>query len=1091
MPRLSLSLLGPLQVVLDGVSVTSFATDKTRALLVYLAVEADHPHRRDTLAGLLWPDQPQKKARQNLRQTLSYLRQALGEDSSCGIPFLLIKRETIQFNPDCSYQIDVSRFTALAEECNQHRHRCPEMCLPCLHRLAEMIELYQGEFLEQFFLNDSEVFEEWATLKREWLHREAVEALLHLSDHCERCGDYKKARQYAQRQVSLEPWREKAHRQLMRLLALDGQRSAALAQYETCCRALAEELGVEPTEETQALYETIRAEKQGSRGIEKTVPSHNLPISSTTFVGRAKELGEITEILANPDCRLLTLFGPGGIGKTRLALRTAADHLGVFEDGIAFAPLAPIDSAEHFIPAVASGLGISLQGEQEPKELLLNYLRQKELLLVLDNVEHILGCTDLISTMLQRSPGLVLLVTSRERLNLQEEWVYKVEGLSYPRNGAAEDVEGYSAIRLFQQSARRARQDFVLAEPVIPYVVRICQLVEGMPLAIELAAAETAVCSLRDIAQDIEHNLDVLSTVTRNIPERHRSVRATFEHSWNLLAEQEQQVFAKLSVFQGGFERQAAQQVAEASQVILTTLIHKSLLRCDATGRYQIHQLLRQFAAEKLAKLFPHTDTIFHRHAAYYAAFLQQREDALKGGRQREALEEIAAEIDNVRHAWQWAVSQVKNGPNETWALAVLEQAAESLCLFYTTRDRYQEGKEAFSQAVSALDSDLASGQRELLLGRLLAYQGKCCEFTERSDKAPPLFERSLEIFQRLGARREAALSLHGLGYMAHIRGEYEQAERCFQDSMAIYSKMEDAWGIANVLNNLCLVERRRGAFLQAKQHAQEALAIRREIGDKVGAASALSGLGLVQCDLGEYAEAKNVLLEALGLFRQFDRKVGIADTLTSLCQATFRLGETEAAQQFGQQSLQVYQEIGDHWGVAIAFNNLGRMAAETGDYVQAKRLYQEGVALYQQIGIKAGWANTLGNLGEACYELGDYAGARRYVLQALQIAQEIGANPTILKNLVCLATLWAQEGKTAQGLELLAFATHQSAIAQEIKKQALLLSAELAAGLPADVVAEAKARGRACELDALMAEILGDEDISALPSPANTRLSS
>jgi predicted ATPase len=717
-------------------------------------------------------------------------------------------------------------------------------------------------------------------------------------------------------------------------------------------------------------------------------------------------------------------------------------------------------------------------------------LRQKELLLVLDNVEHILECTDVVSTMLQRSQGLVLLVTSRERLNLQEEWVYKVEGLSYPKNGAAEDVEGYSAIELFQQSARRARQDFVLAEPVIPYVTRICQLVEGMPLAIELAAAETAVCSLRDIAQDIEHNLDVLSTVTRNIPERHRSVRATFEHSWNLLAVREQQVFAKLSVFQGGFERQAAQQVAEASQAILTTLIHKSLLRCDATGRYQIHQLLRQFAAEKLVDLSPQTDTIFYRHADYYAAFLQQREDALKGGPQREALEEIAVEIDNVWRAWQWAVSQVKAGRNEAQALAVLEQAAESLCLFYTTRDRYQEGKEAFDQAVSAVDSDAASGQREMLLGRLLAYQGKCCEFTERSDKAPPLFERSLEIFQRLGGRRETALSLHGLGYMAHIRGEYEHAERYFQDSMAIYSEMEDAWGIANVLNNLCLVERRRGAFLQAKQHAQEALSIRREIGDRVGAASALSGLGLVQCDLGEYAEAKNVLLEALELFSQFDRKVGIADTLTSLCQATFRLGETEAAQQFGQQSLQVYQEIGDHWGVAIAFNNLGRMAAETGDYIQAKRLYQEGVALYQQIGIKAGWANTLGNLGEACYELSDYAGARRYVHQALQIAQEIGANPTILKNLVCLAALWAQEGKTVHSLELLAFATHQSAIAQEIKKQALVLFAELAAGLPADVVAEAKAQGQTRELDALVAEILGDEDVSVLSSPASTRSS-
>jgi predicted ATPase len=656
---------------------------------------------------------------------------------------------------------------------------------------------------------------------------------------------------------------------------------------------------------------------------------------------------------------------------------------------------------------------------------------------------------------------VALLVTSRERLNLQEEWVYKVEGLSYPADGAAEDVEACSAIELFRQSARRARQDFTLAEPEIAYVVRICQLVEGMPLAIELAAAGTAVCSLRDITQDIEHNLDALATLMRNVPERHRSVRATFEHSWNLLAVQEQQVFARLSVFQGGFERQAAQQVAETSLAVLTTLIHKSLLRCDATGRCQLHQLLRQFAAEKLAELFPQTKTTLHRHADYYAAFLRRREEALKGGQQREALQEIAVEIDNVRGAWQWALAQVKTGQNEAGALAVLQQAAKSLYLFYTTRDWYQEGKEVIGQAVLALDDDAATGQKGLLLGRLLAYQGKCCEFTEHSDNAPQLFEQSLEIFRRLETWRETALPLHGLGYMACIRGEYAQAERYFQDSMAIYSEVEDAWGIANVHNNLCLVARRRGAFSQAKR------------------------LGLVDCDLGEYAEAKKVLLEALELCRQLDHKVGIADTLTGLCQAAFRLGKVEAAQQFGQQSLTVHREIGDYWGVAIAFNNLGRMAAELGDYAQAKDYYQEGVTLFQQIGIKSGLANTLGNLGEACRNLGDYAGARQYLHQALQIAQEIGAIPTVLKNLVGLAALWAQQGKTTHGLELLAFAIHQSAITQDTKEQATALSAELAADLAPDVAAEAKARGQALKLDALVAEILRDEGASVPSSPA------
>jgi predicted ATPase/DNA-binding SARP family transcriptional activator len=1071
MARLSLSLLGPLQIASDDETVTDLATDKARALLAFLAIETKRPHRRDALAGLLWPDQPQRKARHSLRQTLSQLRQALGDREEAA-SFLCITQKTIQFDVASDHWLDVAAFTALVSACRAHRHRRLDACRPCMRRLEEAVELYQGDFLQGFFIGDSAAFEEWALLQREWLRRLAVEALSHLADYHERRGDSERAHRYAWRQVGLDPWREEAHRRLMRLLAQRGQRGAALAQYETCRRALAKELGVEPTPETTALYERIRAGKPPS----PFMPLHNLPLSPTPFIGREEELEELAELLADPDRRLLSLVGPGGIGKTRLALQAAQEQVGAFPDGVYFVSLAAVSSVEFLLPTLANALNFSFQGRQDPQEQLLNYLREKELLLVLDNLEHLLESTEFLAQVLWRAPGVALLVTSRERLNLQEEWVYEVGGLRYPRDGAAEDVDACSAVALFQQSARRVRQDFALVGPELSHVVRICRLVEGMPLAIELAAAGTAVCALRDIAQDIEHNLDALSTSMRNVPARHRSVRATFEHSWNLLDERERQAFARLSVFQGGFERQAAQQVAQASLAVLTTLIHKSLLRCDVTGRYQLHQLLRQFAAEKLAELSPQTETTLHRHADYYATFLQRREEALKGGRQREALQEIEVEIDNVRALWQWGMAQLKNERNETQALAVLQQAAKSLYLFYVMQDLYQEGKEAFDRAVFALD-DAATGSKGLLLGRLLAYQGKCCEFIEHSDNAPQLYEQSLKIFRRLEAWRETALPLRGLGFMAHIKGEYALAERYFQDSLAIYSQMEDAWGIASVFNNLCLVARRRGAFSQAKQHAQQALLIRREIGDQVGTAAALTNLGLVHCDLGEYAEAKKVLLEGLELCRQLDRKIGIANTLTALCQAAFRLGEVEAAQQFGRQSLAVYREIGDCWGVAIAFNNLGRMAAETGDYAQAKRLYQEGVTQYQQIGIKSGLANTLGNLGEACYSLGDYAGARQHLRQALQIAQEIGAVPTVLKSLVGLATLWAQQGKTTRSLELLAFAVHQSAIAQDTKKQATALSAELVAGLSPEEVAEVEARGQAGELDALVAEILHDEE--------------
>jgi predicted ATPase/DNA-binding SARP family transcriptional activator/Tfp pilus assembly protein PilF len=1071
MAQLSLSLLGPFQALLDHKPITDFATDKVRALLVYLAVEAHQPHRRDALAGLLWPDQPQHKARQNLRQALSSLRQALGErddaenEQDVADPFLLVTRQAVQFNPASDYWLDVTAFKALVQDCKTHRHSRPKTCLPCTRRMEQMITLYQGNFLDQFLLSDSALFEEWALLERERLHRHVIDALSHLINYHTQRGDYAQARQYAWRQVELEPWREEAHRHLMWLFALDGQRRAALAQYETCRRVLAEELNVEPTDETVTLYERIQAEEE----FHPSTPLHNLPPSPTSFVGREAEIGELTDLLADPNCRLVTLVGPGGIGKTRLVLQAAADHVGAFSHGVYFVPLAPVSSTEFFLPALADVLNFSFQSQQNPKEQLLNYLREKELLVVLDSLEHILEIGEFLVEILRHAPRVVLLATSRERLNLQEEWAYEVEGLTYPKDEITNEPEIYSAIDLFQQRASQANQHFALSEAQVPHVILICQLVAGIPLGIELAAAGVAVRSCEEIAQEIERNLDTLTTHLHNIPRRHQSIRATFEHSWNLLSQEEQTVFTKLSVFRGGFRQKAVEQIADASLQTLLALVDKSLLRYDSSGRYQIHELLRQYAAEKLQT----QARIEASHSSYYATFLQKQKEALKGKNQQEASKAISAEIDNVRSAWRWALAQLDNQQNQSLAIKTIQQSLESLYLFYTIQDRYQEGERVFDQAVAALSSSTIANEEELVLGQLLAHQGKCCEFTTHSDKAKQLFERSLAIFNRLDAWREMALPLHGLGYMAHLKGEYAQAEQYFQNSLAIYKKMEDRWGIANVLSHLCLVARRQGAFLKAKERCEQSLSIRREIGDQKGIAASLNNLGLIYCAMGEYVEAKEILQEALQISRPLDYKTGIANAFTCLCQASFRLDQAEAAKQYCQGSLEIYQDIGDRWGIAIAYNNLGRIAMELGNPVQAQHLYQESIAVYRQIGIKSGLANTLGNLGEVCYSLGKHTQARQHLYEALKISQETNALPIVLDTLIGLVPLLEQEGKAVESLTLLAFAMHHPAILQSDKEKAAAMFSKLTADLSPEVVATIKAQSQTYELDALVAEIL------------------
>ena len=1048
MTRLMISLLGPLQVALNGEPVTGFATDKARALLAYLAVEADRPHRRDALAGLLWPDQPQRKARQNLRQALSHLRQALG-DRDDAVPFLRVSRQTVQFNLESDHWLDVAAFTALAEACRRHRHRRLETCLPCLRRMEKMAQLYRGDFLEQFFLADSDVFEEWALLEREWLRRQAVRVLSHLADYYERRGDYERGRYYAWRQVELEPWREEAHRQLMRLLALDGQRSAALAQYEACRRALAEELGIEPTAETVALYERI-SESAGRQVGESAIA--NLPLSPTSFVGRQEELAELAELLANPDCRLLTLVGPGGIGKTRLALQAAAAHIGAFAHGVYFVPLTSVSSPELIVPTIAEAIAFSFDSHRDPKEQFLDYLREKEMLLVLDSLEHILEGAELLVGILRYAPGVVLLATSRERLNLREEWVYAVEGLTYPEGEAVGELGASSAIDLFRQRARQAYRRFSLAETEIPHVVRICQLVEGMPLGVELAAAWVAVRSCGGIAQEIERNLDILRARLRNVPERQRSVRATFEHSWNLLSGQERAVFRKLSVFRGGFRAKAAEQVAGASLAVLSALVDKSLVRRVSSERYDMHELLRQYAAEKLqADPQEHNETQRH-HARYFAAFLEQQREHLKGAKQKQALLEIGLEIENARHAWRLAVAR--------GYAHLVEQSLESLYHFYDVRSRFREGIELFAQAVERWRGD---SQQARIFGKALSYQGALYRHLGLHRLARTCLERSLGIFERLGMQIEQVFCLINLAEVSRHQGKYEEAEQLARKGLTLSWQIEDCWGMARSLLLLGLIRYRTGDVDQAQALLEESLAIGRESGDQRLIMPSLNALGDVACHRGDYTKAQVLFEECLALSRELGDQFNVAVHLNNLGTVLHVLGKYAEARSFYQESLETCRKIGDQKGQAIALSNLGEVTHALGAYSEAQEYYQAGLTIGREVGDQWATMACLNNLGETACALGDYEKATAHFAEALKIATDTQTLAMLLKILVNLAVLLARRGQRGQAAELLGLARRHPASEQATQEKAERLLDEMGLTPPDSVP----------PLDAVAAEVL------------------
>jgi predicted ATPase len=1000
MARLSLSLLGPLHVTLDGQPASGFESTKVRALLIYLAVEADRPHGRSALAGLLWPEQPEEVARNNLRQALANLRRAIA-DQQAQPSFLLITRDTVQFNRASDHWLDVAAFGSLLAACASHAHRRPESCKPCMQRMAQAALLYQGSFLAQFSVSDSVAFEEWALIRRERQQHLALDTLARLAAYHQQRGEYELAHNYAARQLELDPWREEAHRQLMSVLDLSGQRNEALAQYDQCRRILADELGVEPEPATTALYQHIR----NGAGSELTAKSselsarqrltrnskisthhqYNFPAQLTSFVGREEELAALAELLANPTCRLITIIGPGGMGKTRLALQAAADQGEMFAAGTAFVPLAALSAADFLIPAITGALNITSQAQQDLKDQLFAYLRERELLLVLDNFEQLLEGAELLAEILARAPGVTLLVTSRERLALHGEWLFDLEGLSYPTGKAIDRPEMYSAVQLFTQRASQVQRRFELGVDQAPSAAWICRLVEGLPLAIELAAATVRERSCAEIAAAIESNLLALATPLRNIPERHRSVWAAFEHSWRLLSQEQRRFMRRLAVFRGGFSDDAAMAVcaelsieparsgnSDAVQSILNSLVNKSLLRRSSAGRYDIHELVRQYAGQKL-RAARELDRARAAHFNYFLRFAEQAEPQLTGPEQAIWLDRLELENDNIRAALGWSF--------ERPAVELAAQLAGALWRFWMARGYLGEGR-GWLEKVLAPENQLAPGLRAKALkaiGVLAWSQGEYPQATE-------FCETSLAIYQRINDKDGIATCLHYLGSLALHQGEYARSAQFLEASLTLRRELGDRWGVAACLNNLGALAGRQGDIMQAEQFYEQGLAVVRELGDKERIAVMLDNLGAVARDRRDYARARQLYEEGLALFR----------------------------------------EVNNRWNIPTCLNNLAGIALDQDDYARARTLFRESLALLQDLGDKEGIAECLEGLAAVAARLArrpeDIKRAARLVGAAEALRAAIGSSLATVDRLLHERTIAAIRA----GLDEAAFAaTH------------------------------------------------------------------
>jgi len=977
-PTLTLNTLGRLEIRWDDRPVTGLRSRKEQALLVYLALNPG-AHSRSRLAGLLWGDLPEERARRNLRHALWSLRQHLGPQA------LESDRLSAGLSAHVALQVDALTFEALTEQAERCQRR--GQAEAAIGHLRAAVGLYRDDFLAHFDLPGCPEFEEWMVRRRAWLRQQMLETLTHLAAHHIRRREYERAIEYTRRQLAIEPWWEEAHRQMMRLLALTGQRSAALAQYETCRRILAEALGVEPLTETKALYERIRSAPPA--------PYHNLPPQPTPFVGREEELAAIAQRLANPSCRLLTIVGPGGIGKTRLAIQAATEAAATFLNGVCFVPLASVISADFLVPAIAQALGFPFRGSQDPKAQLLSYLRDKEMLLVLDGFEHLLtpsptlplqrgGSIGLVVEILQRAPDVKILVTSRERLNLRWEWLLEIGGLEVPpppqlSPDTGEGVESYSAVQLFLQSARRVDWRFTLVQEA-GWVVRICQLMEGMPLGIELAAAWVGERSCREIAQTIERNLGFLAASFRDMPPRHRSMRAAFDHSWHLLSEEEQRVFRRLSVFRGGFQEAAAVQVTGASHRLLASLADKSLLRRLPSGRYELHELLRRYGAERLQEAGEET-SLHRRHLNYFVALAERAAPELEGPEQEAWLRRLEADHDNMRAALDWSI---RGGEAERGL-----RLAAALWRFWEVRGHLREGcrwlEETLAKAEPERTSPSVRARALRGAGRLLQCQGEY-------ERATALYQESLALLRELGDKQGIAHTLNNLGLVAWHQGNYSEAIAAYEESLALKRQLGDKRGIASSLGNLAIVTWYQGDYERARALYTESLALFRELEDKKNIAISLRNLGALAREQGEYEQAAALLEESLALFRELGSRRGIASSLGLLGYVARDRGDLERATALWEECLTLFRELGDKRSIAITLANLGSVALARGEHERAEGLYRESLALQREVGEKRDIAECLEGLAGVASQQGLAERATRLLAAAEALREEVGA---------------------------------------------------------------------------------------------------
>lgn len=1011
---LRIQTLGGLDISLDGQPLAGLKTRKAQALLVYLACQPGAAFSREHLQGLLWADSDKKRAAASLRQVLSGLRRALPEG------MLVLDGLEVTFSAQADCRLDVA-----------HLHDQPERVT--------------GDFLHGFVAGDAPLWEEWLYSQRERIRLAALDGLLAKAEELA-ADDPLAAIPLYQQALLLEPWRESTHRELMRLHWRTGDRAAALRQYDECCRALAVELDVEPSPETAALAARIQAGEDPQSG---NLPD---PGALTPFVGREEKVAALGNLLQTG--RLVTVVGAGGMGKSRLAVEVARRRRNRYPDGVWFVALDSLEEPGLIAPTIAAAVGLRFSGSASPAEQLAAYLQSKHLLLVLDNYEQLLPHTALIADLLNRAPTVTLLITSRQRLNLRGEQSLPLAGLATADESGATTGAGGAhsseAEEFFVAAGRRVQPDFsVEGTPGGRAALRrLCQMLEGMPLGLELAAAWLRLLSLPQIIAETESSPAFLAATHGDAPERQRSLEAVFAYSWALLSRDEQTALARLPVFAGGFDLAAWRQVIGAPVHRLLALAEKSLVQQGGDERFRLHERLRQYLAEQ------HPDpSIAATHSHYFLGLLAGHEQPLSRGtvRQQQAIARLLqTDMENIRAAWGWAIGQ------RAWD--EVEGALEGIfALYYQVLNRFEELNGLLALGIDALSPQ--PGHAPGLLCRLRIRHARVLTLTGQFEAALTETGSALALAEEMGDLHLQAEALSRFGHIYQRTGNQAEGIRYCEAALALAEAHQwprVAGDTHNVLGILALFDSDRD---RAAAHYRQALALRRRHDSEINAVIALNNLTALVEDEEEKAR---YIDEVIAVSKAAGDRITWALSLTNRAQEIDKRGEYRKAYEMYREAIGVLEPTGDEWllgtyvlnnaatsarmmgyldesnalalrslsicrrlqaprGEGMAFVQLGINGMLKNELAAAKEHLQTALAIFAGIG-EEWWGHMAArrNWAILCYRTGDWSEAERCFREVLALDQAHHTTWGIITDSLWLALLAGEQGDTAQARALL-----------------------------------------------------------------------